>query len=130
MEKTLLTDEQKEKIAKKVAARLEKEAQAKAEDDYEKKLVADAKRTQLMRDAKPGDPDAEGLVPVFINIARNGDCIRVDGTAYYPQRVYNVTPNLRDVLLEIMDRGRDHEEQINGKTARENMSRRQERTVV
>ena len=130
IDKVELSDEQKEKIAAKVEAKLRKEAQAKAEEDYEKQLIAAAKRKELLKDAKPGDANADGLVPVFISDVKAGDCIRVNGVAYYPRRIYQVTPQLRETLQEIMQRGRDHEDQINGKTARENLYRRQERVVV
>lgn len=126
----LLSDDDKEVIRKKVEKKLEKEARAKAEEEYEKKLTADLKRKELMKDAKPGDPNGDGLVPVFIDIPRVSDCIRIEGTAYYPQKIYYVTPDVRDVLNETMARGRDHEDSLNGKTAKENLYRRTGQTVV
>lgn len=128
--KVVLSEEEKEVIRKKVEKKLEKEARDRASDSFEKELITKAKKKELMKDAKAGDPDENGLVPVFIDLPGVSECIRLDGIAYYPQRMYYVSPEKRDVILECMGRGREHEDSLNGKTAKENLYRRKGNVVV
>jgi hypothetical protein len=127
---SLLSDAEKENIEKEVQQQLEDEAKAEAEEKYRDKLIKDAKRKALMKDAKPGDPNADGLVAVFIDLPPVSECIRLDGTAYYPGRTYNVKPDVREVILECMARGQEHEDSINGKTAKENLYKKKNKQVI
>jgi len=124
-----LSDEEKLKIQKEVEEQLDKENKKKVADDYRQSLIAEAKRKALLSDAKSGS-STEGLVPVFVDLPAVSECIRLDGMAYYPGRTYNVTPEVASVINEIMHRGREHEDSLNGKTAKENMFRKQGKTTV
>lgn len=110
----ILSDETKEKIRQKVEKNLAAEAQKKLEAEYEAALVSEAKRKQLLKDAKPGET-ADGLVPIFIDLPKVSECIRLDGVAFYPERTYNVLPAVRETILEIMGRGEAHEDEVNGR---------------
>jgi hypothetical protein len=126
-----LSDEEKLKIEAEVAEELEIEAKEKAEDDYRAKAKKDAKRKALLRDAKPGDPDADGLVPVYLTLPTGAtECVRLDGAAYYPNKTHYVTPAVRAVLLDCMARGQEHEDTLNGKTSKENINRRRNNTIA
>ncbi len=127
---SLLSDAEKEIIAAEVAQQIEDEAKEKATEKYRKELLLAAKKKELMKDAKPGDPDENGLVPVFVDLPRVSECIRLDGVAFYPGRTYNVLPEVKAVILECMARGREHEDSLNGKTAKENIHRRTGQTIA
>lgn len=120
----LLSDEDKQKIKLQVEKELEAEAEKKAKADYKAELIATAKKKALFSAAKDG-ANEDGLVPVYVDLPSVSDCIRLDGVAYFPNKTYYVTPEVRDVILETMFRGRQHEDSLNGKTAKENMYRRQ-----
>lgn len=124
-----LSDEQKDKIAKKVKAKLEKEAQDKAEAEYEQQLIAEARQKEFFNDAEDGT-DANGKVPVYIDLPKVADCIRLDGKAFYPQKIYYVTLAQLDVINETMWRGKEHEDSINGKGGAENRQRRTSNAIV
>jgi hypothetical protein len=117
-----LTEAEKLKIQKEVEEQLDKENKKKVADDYRDSLIQKAKKKALLSDAKSGS--AEGLVPVYIELPAVSECIRIDGAAYYPGRTYNVKPAVKELILEIMHRGAEHENSLNGKTAKENMFRK------
>lgn len=125
-----LSEEEKLKIEAQVADELAAEEKKKAEDDYHAKVKKDAKRKALLRDAKPGDPDADGLVPVYLTLPTVNECVRLDGNAYYPNKTHYVTPAVKAVLLEAMARGQEHEDSLNGKTSKENINRRRNNTTA
>lgn len=127
---SLLSDEEKQKIADQVRKELDKEAKDKASAKYKKSVMDAEKKKAILKDAKPGDPDDKGLVPIFLTLPSVSECIRLDGVPYYPNRMHYVTPAVRDTLLEIMGRGAEHEEQINGKTAKENLFRRMSKDIA
>lgn len=126
----VLSDVEKENIEKEVQQQLEDEAKTAAEEKYRNELLKAAKKKALMKDAKPGDPDEKGLVAVFIDLPPVSECIRLDGTSYYPGRTYNVLPEVREVILECMGRGQEHEDSINGKTAKENIHRKRNKQII
>lgn len=113
-----LSDEEKDKIQKQVLKELDDENKKRVAADYKASLISAAKKKALHRDASEGT-DGNGLVPIFIDLPTSSECIRIDGVAYYPDRTYNVTPAARELMLEIMGRGRSHEDEISGKTAKE-----------
>ena len=127
---SLLSDDEKAKIAAQLEKELEKEAKDKAAAAYKATLKAQAKKEEFLKDAKPGDPDDNGLVPLFLSLPGVSDCVRLDGRNYYPNKMHYVTPAVRDTLLEIIGRGVEHESQINGKTARENMFRKMSKDIA
>lgn len=112
---TFLSDKEKEKIRLEVIKEIEIETKQKVAADYKAKLMSDAKRKALLKDALPGQ-DADGLVPVFVDLPKVSEAIRLDGISYYHGHTYNVTPQVRDVINEAMFRGRAHEDEINGRT--------------
>lgn len=118
-----LTDVEKEKIRETVEKELDAENKKKVAADYKATLVAAAKKKALFANAKEGQSE-DGLVPVFVDLPPVSECLRLDGVAFYPGRTYNVTPQVRDVINEIMYKGREHEDSISGKTAKENMYRK------
>lgn len=111
---TFLSDEEKEKIKKQALKELDDENKKKVAEDYKASVKAEAKRKILLKDAKPGET-VDGLVSVFIDLPKVAECIRLDGTAYYPMRTYNVLPSVRDVILDIMSKGRNHEDEVSGR---------------
>lgn len=121
---TFLSDAEKEKIREQVEKELDAENKKKVAADYKATLISEAKRKAFFRNAKEGE-DADGLVPVFIDLPAVSECIRLDGVAFFPGRTYNVTPGVRETILEVMGKGREHEDSINGKTAKENAYRKQ-----
>jgi hypothetical protein len=127
---SLLSDAEKDKISDQVKKEIEKESHDKAAADYKQSLKLAAKKRQLMSDAKKGDSDEDGLVPIFIELPSVTECIRLDGRAYYPGHTYNVTPAVREVILECMGRGMEHEDTLNGKTAKENMFRKRNQKII
>lgn len=114
LDPSFLSVEEKEKIKIQVEKEIELEAKKKAQADYKANLMAAAKKKALMRDAKEGE-NGDGLVSIFIDLPSVAECIRLDGTAFYPGRTYNVLPAVRDTLLEIMYRGKEHEDEVSGK---------------
>jgi hypothetical protein len=127
---SLLSDEEKQKIQDEVAEEMAQDAKDKAVEVYRAKVKSDAKRKALIRDAKPGDPDEDGLVPVFLSLPSVNECVRLDGVAYYPNKTHYVTPNVRAVLLDAMARGQEHEDTLNGKTSKENINRRKNQNII
>jgi len=117
-----LSEDEKKAIEKVVEKELLAADKHKQRADYKAKVVAEKKRKKLFRDAKPGEAK-DGLVPIFVDLPSVSECIRIDGTAFYPGRTYNVRPPVRELILEMMGRGLDHEHSLNGKTAVENRFR-------
>lgn len=109
-----LSDEEKEKIRQEVVEELDAENKKRVADDYKKTLISAAKRKALLKDAVEGDT-GNGLVPVFIDLPKVSECIRIDGTSYHPGRTYNVLPATRELILEIMHRGNQHEDEVTGR---------------
>lgn len=109
-----LTEEEKEKIQKQVLKELDEENKKRVAKDYKDSLMAAAKKKALFKDAKSGENE-HGLVPIFIDLPKVSECIRLDGTAYYPGRTYNVLPDVRSTILEIMHRGQAHEDEVTGR---------------
>lgn len=127
---SLLSDAEKENIEKEVQQHLEDEAKSEAEEKYRNDLLKAAKKRALMKDAKAGDPNEDGLVAVFVDLPPVSECIRLDGTSYYPGRTYHVLPVVREVILECMGRGQEHEDSINGKTAKENLYKKKNKQII
>lgn len=111
---SFLSDDEKEKIKQQVLKELDAENKKKVAADYKAELIAAAKKKALFKDAKPGT-DADGFVPVFIDLPKVAECIRLDGTSYHPGRTYNVLPAVRDVILDIMSKGKNHEDEVSGR---------------
>lgn len=107
----VLSDEEKAKIQKQVERELDEENRKAIATAYKEKLKTEARKRALAKDSDPG-ADAEGLVPIFIDIPRVSDCIRLDGRPYYPGKTYHVTPAVKATLEEIMFRGQEHEDEI------------------
>jgi hypothetical protein len=126
---TFLSDAEKEKIREQVEKELDAENKKKVAADYKASLISAAKKKALFADAKQGESE-DGLVPIFIDLPAVSECVRLDGVAFYPGRTYNVTPQVRDVINEIMHRGREHEDSISGKTAKENAYRKKNGSKV
>ncbi|MCK5603834.1 hypothetical protein KAR91_18240 [Candidatus Pacearchaeota archaeon] len=118
-----LSEEEKLKIQAVVDKELAATAKQRLCADYKAGLIAEALKKKLFKDAKPGKT-GDGLVPIFVNLPQTSNCVRIDGTAFYSDRTYNVLPGVRALILEMMGRGEDHEDSINGKTAAENRFRR------
>lgn len=110
----VLSDEEKEKIKQRVDKELAAENTKRLSDEYAATLKAEAKKKALFKNAKPGET-ADGLVPVFIDLPKVSECIRLDGMAYYPGHTYNVTPQVREVLCEVMHKGQLHEDEVTGR---------------
>lgn len=125
---TFLSDEEKEKIKQQVEKELDAENKKKVTDDYRASLKAEAKKKSLFKNAKPGET-ADGLVPIFIDLPKVTECIRLDGVAYYPGRTYNVTPGVRDVICEMMSKGQAHEDEVSGRKD-SNFLRKKANTIV
>lgn len=111
---SFLSDDEKEKIQLQVQKELEVENKKKLTDDYKASLKAEARKKELFKNAKTGE-SKEGLVPIFIDLPKVSECIRLDGVAFYPGHTYNVTPEVRETLAEIMGRGQNHEDEILGR---------------
>jgi hypothetical protein len=126
---SFLSDEQKEKIKLEVEKELDAENRKKIAADYKASLISAAKKKALFADAKAGE-NADGLVPIYIELPAVSECVRLDGVAYYPGKTYHVKPEVRAVILEVMHRGREHEDTLNGKTAKENMFRKQNQNRI
>lgn len=109
-----LTEEEKTKLRREALAEVDAENKKRIAAEYKAAIKADAKKKLLFKDAASG-ANEQGLVPVFIELPAVSDCIRIDGTAFYPGRKYNVTPELREVLLEVMGRGESHEDEVSGR---------------
>lgn len=124
----VLTEDEKAKIKAQVEKELDAEAKKQISDDYKATLKAAAKKKALFKDAAPG-ADEEGLVRVKIDPSLKSECIRLDGTCYYPGRTYSVTPGVADVLSEVMGRGEDHDNEITGRK-NPNQYRKQRRDGV
>lgn len=120
----LLSEDEKDKIRLQVEKELEASAKKKLADEYKASLMAAAKKKELFKNAPEGTTE-DGLVPIFIDLPPVSECIRLDGVAYYPGRTYNVRPEVKEVILEVMGRGFQHEDSLNGKTAKENLYRKQ-----
>lgn len=126
---TFLSDDEKEKIQQQVIKELDAENKKKVAADYKASLVAAAKKKALFADAKQGESE-DGLVPVFVDLPPVSECIRLDGVAFYPGRTYHVLPAVRDVILDMMYKGREHEDSISGKTGKENAYRKQNQSKL
>ncbi len=111
---SVLTEEEKDKIKKQALKELDDENKKLLADEYKNTIKKEAKRKALMKDAKPGET-ADGLVPIFIDLPKVAECIRLDGVAYYPGRTYNVLPSVREVILDIMHKGKEHEDEVSGR---------------
>lgn len=113
LKKPILSQEEKDKIKKEALAELEAENKKKAENEYKEQIKQEAKKKATFKDAKPGE-GKNGLIPVFIDLPRSAEVIRLDGTVFYPGRTYNVKPDVADVLFDIMHRTAKHEDEIRG----------------
>lgn len=124
-----LTDAEKKSIEaqakKEIAATVKKKLRA----EYKASFIAEQEKKNLFSSAEQGELK-EGLVPVFVDLPSVAECIRLDGVAFHPGRTYNVLPGVRAQILEIMGRGQDHEDSLNGKTAIENQYRRKNTQTV
>ncbi len=120
---SLLSAEEKEKIAAQVEKELEAEAKKKASADYKAQLISKAKKKELFQNAKEGENE-DGLVPVFIDLPPVSECIRLDGRQYDPGKTYYVTKEVQAVILEVMGRGREHEESLMDKEQKKNAYRK------
>ena len=125
----ILSQEEKDVIAKEVEAQLAKEAKSDAEEAFRDELLAKAKRKALMSVAKPGEQE-DGLFPIYVNVPSCGDGVRLEGKLFENNKTYYVTANEKAVILECMGRGQEHEDSINGKTAKENMYRKKNSQVI
>ena len=97
-----LTDAEKAAIRQKAKLLVANEIK----DRQEKALLAqyvDEERAKL-------DPEQE-LVPCFLDLAPHCEYIMLDGTQFYHNRLYHVTPPVFSVLVETMNRGWAHEDQ-------------------
>ncbi len=109
-----LTDEEKKKIEIQALKEIDEENKKQVAADYKASIKAAAKKKALLKDAKEGE-DGDGLIPVFIDLPSVSECIRLDGVAFYPGRTYNVLPEVRAVLEEIMFKGQAHEDEVSGR---------------
>ncbi len=109
-----LSDAEKNKLEREALAELDAENKKQISKDFKESIKSAAKKKALFKDAATG-ADEEGLVPVFIDLPSVSECIRLDGTCFYPGRTYNVLPTVRDVLEEIMFRGQTHEDEVSGR---------------
>lgn len=126
-----LSEKDRLKIEEEVKQQLDKENKKKIADEYRAHLIAEAKKKVLLSDADAnGDSSEKGLVPIYIDLPAVSDCIRIDGKAYYPNRTYKVTPERYADIAEMMHRGREHEDSLNGKTAKENVFRKKGKAKV
>ena len=123
-----LSEDEKEKIRRQVQKELDDENKKKLADDYKATLKSEAKKKALFKNAKTGQAE-EGLVPIFIDLPKVSECIRLDGVAFYPGHTYNVTPAVRETIAEIMGRGQIHEDEILGRKD-SNFLRRRSNTIV
>lgn len=122
-ESSVLSVEEKERIKAEAAKELLAEEKKQLKDDYKQTVKAQLKRKQILKDA-PAKGEGEDLVSVYIDLPTVSECIRLDGRSYYPNRTYDVTPEVQSTLLEIMGRGRDHEESLMDKEGKKNAYRR------
>lgn len=120
---SLLSDDEKAKIADQVEKELAADAKKKLASDYKASLVAAAKKKALFENAKEGENE-DGLVPVFVDLPPVAECIRLDGRQYDPGKTYYVTEAVRAVILEVMGRGREHEESLMDKEQKKNAYRK------
>lgn len=111
---SVLSEDEKIKIKAQALKELDEENKKKLAQEYKDSIKAEAKKKALLKDAKPGET-ADGLVPIFIDLPKVAECIRLDGVAFYPGRTYNVTPQQREVILECMHRGQTHEDIVSGR---------------
>lgn len=111
---SVLTDEEKDKLKNQALKELDEENKKKISQEYKDTVKAEAKRKALFKDAKSGENE-NGLVPIFVDLPKVAECIRLDGVAYYPGRTYNVLPQVREVILDIMHRGKMHEDEVSGR---------------
>jgi hypothetical protein len=88
-------------------------------DREEKALLA----AYIKEERQKIDPD-EILVPIWLNLALNCPYIMIDGTQYFSEHLYNVTPALFATLAEIQNRGWAHDEETEVRDAK---SRRRHR---
>ncbi len=109
-----LSDDEKAKLKEQALKELDAENKKRISEEYKASIKSDAKKKALFKNAKEGE-NAEGLVPVFIDLPAVSECIRLDGTCFYPGRSYNVLPEVRAVLEEIMFKGQTHEDEVSGR---------------
>jgi hypothetical protein len=108
-----LSDEEKAKIKIQVEEELDAENKKKVAADYKAQLKAEAKKAAAIKNAKPGE-SAEGLVPLFIDLAPGAQALRIEGVCYHPGITYHVTPAQRDSMLDMMHKGHNHESEVRG----------------
>lgn len=118
-----LSEDEKEKIQQQVIKELDAENKKQVVADYKATLIKAAKKKALFHDAEEG-LNEDGLVPIFISLTSVSECIRIDGKQFSPGHTYNVTPAVRDVILECMGRGREHEESLMDTNAKKNAYRK------
>lgn len=97
-----LTDEERETIRAKARDMVAKERKKAAEEAFLQK--------SLQEERHRVDPD-ESLDPIFLELAPNTEYLMLDGTKYFANETYYVTPKVWSVLCEQMNRGWAHDEQ-------------------
>lgn len=111
---TFLTEDEKAEIKAEALKEVDDENKEQVKADYKAKIKAEATRKSLFKNAKKGEK-GEGLVPVYIDIPKVSDCIRLDGACFYPGITYNVSPEVAEVLNEVMGKGQNHEDEVSGR---------------
>lgn len=111
---SFLTEEEKDKIRKQALKEIDEENKKRISEEFKASIKAEVKKKALFKNAKPGE-SADGLVSIHVDLPKVAECIRLDGVCYYPGHTYNVTPAVRDVIMEVMQRGFNHEDEVKGR---------------
>lgn len=114
------------------AAKAEARAQilAKQREAAKARLIAEeTARLQREEGLTTGDAAKDEFVSITLDLAEHSDKITLSGTEYHHGFTYTVPRHIADTLREIMSRGHDHQNEIEGKGISERF-RRPRATIV
>lgn len=107
----LSVEEQRKAIAT-ARARVSADAKKEALKQFEAQVYdRERGRTGL----RTGDPAKDEPVSVTLDLAEHSSCITLNGAPYWHGFTYTVPRHVADTLREIMSRGHDHQNDLDGK---------------
>lgn len=109
-----LSEEEKEEIELLAASEVADELKLEAVKQYKDAAKQRLKKQALFKQGKDETGDDTELV--LITLASHTPFLRVDGSIYYPNRVYRLGQKKAATIKDMMYRGDLHQNEIDGKT--------------
>ncbi len=122
----ILSNEEVETLRARARTQLEAEQKKSAEKQF---LAEETQRLRREEGLSVGGAKDE-MVSIKLDLAPHSACLNVDGRPYWHNQTYELPRHIADSLREQMQRGWQHQNQIEGKTTTEFYQRAKETHIT